>query len=646
MHSTTHSFFNPPISAVVFVVVGCVLISCTHAEPGNQKIDEQNLDPEPIRVTVDDLPEPYATPSAHQSPQVADVPEKPTLNVPDGFEVQVFADNVPSARWLAVTPNGDVLCASSRTNTIYLLRDNDDDGVADETHEFLDQQRGANLPFGMAFLDGSFYLGNTDAVLRYDYKPGQTELAGEYEKITDLPGRGYHQHWTRNVVASPDEKKLYVTVGSKSNVSIEPEPRATVLRMNPDGSAREVFASGLRNPVGLDFHPVTNEVYVTVNERDGLGDNLVPDYFTRVQKDEFYGWPYAYFTPEHLDPRHTKNGESVRPDLVQKTSTPDVLFESHSAALGLTFYEGEAFPKRYRNGAFVAFRGSWNRSRGTGYKIVYVPFDKNNRPKGYYEDFVTGFLIDPAVPRTWGRPVGVTDLPDGSLLFTTEINGMIYRVQHKRHKTQNKNEQEPGQAMNDTTPAQPPEIPQSRDGQDRIGEKFPDLNFDRWLQTPEKQPAETKNKVTLYRWWTDGCPYCQASLPAIQQLRTKYEGEKDFQTVAIYHPKPPQRTADEDILKVIKETKYDGPVAVDRDWSELRTAYLSHSDRRATSVSILVDVEGKIRFVHPGPVFFPSDDPRYEQQNEDYEKLDKAIEVLLREAKQKKLDGNQTDQDL
>ena len=185
-----------------------------------------------------------------------------------------------------------------------------------------------------------------------------------------------------------------------------------------------------------------------------------------------------------------------------------------------------------------------------------------------------------------------------------------------------------------------PTLPAARGGQDRIGDKWPDLNFDRWLQTPKNEPIETKKKVTLYRWWTDGCPYCRASLPAIQKLRKKYEDEKDFQTVAIYHPKPPQRVDDEDLLEVIRVMKYDGPVAIDRDWSELRTAYLAHGDRRATSVSLLVDVEGRIRFVHPGPVFFPSENPRYEQENDDYERLDKAIEVLLREAKEKKEESN------
>jgi glucose/arabinose dehydrogenase len=232
------------------------------------------------------------------------------------------------------------------------------------------------------------------------------------------------------VVASPDGQQLYVSVGSRSNADREPLPRASVQVMNLDGSNQQTFAYGLRNPVGLDFHPETGELYTTVNERDGLGDDLVPDYFTRIQQGDFYGWPYAYFSPDKLDPRQTSGGQSVNPELAAQTKAPDVLFQAHSAALGVQFYDGNTFPERYRNGAFVAFRGSWNRSAGTGYKIVFVPFE-NGRPTGEYEDFVTGFLTDPSVPTTWGRPVGVLVLPDGSLLFTEEPNGRIYRVQYQ-----------------------------------------------------------------------------------------------------------------------------------------------------------------------------------------------------------------------
>jgi glucose/arabinose dehydrogenase len=340
---------------------------------------------------------------------------------------------VDSARWLALSPDGEVLCATSRNEKIHLLEDRDGDGVAERQSVFLDKALGANLPFGMAFTKDHFFLGNTDAVLRYPYqriadKAGKKYRLGKPERVATLPGQGYHQHWTRNVVVSPDGTKLYVSVGSASNASPEPLPRASVLQMNLDGSDRKVFAFGLRNPVGLAFHPKTGALYATVNERDELGDDLVPDYLARLEEGEFYGWPYAYLSPKNLDPRLVENGRSLRPDLVARTKTPDVLFRSHSAALGLAFSTGMKFPEKYRQGAFVAFRGSWNRDQGTGYKIVFVPFDADGRPQGWYEDFVTGFLLDPAVPTTWGRPVGVLAMPDGSLLFTEEANGWIYRV--------------------------------------------------------------------------------------------------------------------------------------------------------------------------------------------------------------------------
>jgi len=410
----------------LLLAVGC-------ASPGDARdIGVAHFRPQPIRINLSDLPEPFHTQSASNSPQVVRPPRRPRLELPDGFRVALFAE-VPKARWLRLTPGGDVLCAASRNNKIVLLSDPDGDGVAENQQLFLDESRGANLPFGMAFSNGHFFLGNTDAVLRYPYReatadPSRTFELGEPSAITDLPGQGYHQHWTRNAVVSPDGRKLYVSVGSATNVSVEELPRASVLEMNLDGSSRKVFAFGLRNPVGLDFHPKTGALYATVNERDGLGDDLVPDYLARLRKSAFYGWPYAYLAPENLDPRRTEDGRSERPELAARTQTPEVLFQSHSAALGLAFYHADAFPERYRNGAFVAFRGSWNRHRGTGYKIVFVPFDDQGRPRGHYEDFVRGFLIEPEVPMTWGRPVGVLVLPDGSLLFTEEGNGRIYRV--------------------------------------------------------------------------------------------------------------------------------------------------------------------------------------------------------------------------
>ncbi|ASC71059.1 uncharacterized protein XM38_020090 [Halomicronema hongdechloris C2206] len=398
------------------------------AEPANP-IATEPLVPSPIRITLADLPQPFASQSARKPPQVIDIPSNPRLQVPAGFTVNVFAENLDRPRWLALTPEGDVLVTETRQNRIRRLQDQNDDGAADAVTTFADASHGLDIPFGMAFTADHFYLGNTSTLRRYPYRTGQATLQGSGEVIAELPGGGYRQHWTRNVVVSPDQQRLYVSIGSRSNVSAEPLPRASVQVMALDGSAPETVASGLRNPVGLDFHPVTGDLYTTVNERDGLGDDLVPDYLTRIQAGEFYGWPYAYLQPDWLDPRQVVDGRSRRPDLAAQTQTPDVLFQAHSAALGLQFYDGNTFPQRYHQGAFVAFRGSWNRQQGTGYKLVFVPFSSEGRPLGHYEDFLTGFLVDPQGPTTWGRPVGLLMMPDGSLLFTEEMNGRIYRVQ-------------------------------------------------------------------------------------------------------------------------------------------------------------------------------------------------------------------------
>lgn len=395
-----------------------------------QEVDVDHFKPTPIKIEVDQLPAPNATVSAQKHPKVVSPPDDAKLNVPEGFTVSVYAE-VPKARWLALTPEGELLCAASQDEKIYLLADTNDDGKADKKEVFLDKDRGTNRPFGMAFAEGYFYLGNMDQVLRYRCeREGDGWKLGEKELVTQLPEGGYNQHWTRNVMLSPDGEWLYVSVGSKTNNDVEQDPRATVFRMRLDGSERETFASGLRNPIGLGFHPETGALYTNVNERDGLGDGLVPDYFTEVVQGEFYGWPYTYLTADNLDPKHAEGGESVKPELAKRTRTPDVLYEAHSAALGLAFARGN-MPAHYRNGAFSALRGSWNRSKGTGYKIVFVPFGEDNKPLGHYEDFVTGFLTDPSGPTTWGRPVGVIVSPDGEIFFTEEANGRIYRVKTK-----------------------------------------------------------------------------------------------------------------------------------------------------------------------------------------------------------------------
>jgi glucose/arabinose dehydrogenase len=405
--------------------------SSVAAAPAASRVATQPLTPAPIRIGLANLPQPYATSSASKSPQVSPIPSNPTLKVPAGFEINIFAEGLSRPRWLALTPNGDVLVTETGQDRILMLTDRDGNGTADAQHTFAAAGNGLNQPFGMVFAANSFFLANTDAVLRFPYKTSQSQIGAVGKKIADLPAQGYNNHWTRNLLLSPDGQKLYVSVGSGTNADREPLPRASVQVMNLDGSGQKTFAYGLRNPVGLDLHPVTQELYTTVNERDGLGDDLVPDYLTRIQAGEFYGWPYAYLTPDRLDPRQAQGGRSLNPQLAAQTRTPDVLFQAHSAALGLKFYQGRTFSERYRNGAFVAFRGSWNRNQGTGYKIVFVPFGADNRPLGYYEDFVTGFLTDPTGPTTWGRPVGLLVLSDGSLLFTEEANGRIYRVQYR-----------------------------------------------------------------------------------------------------------------------------------------------------------------------------------------------------------------------
>ena len=424
-------FSKIAIALSLLSLAGCIPASVADSAstPTASEIPTEALTPTPTKITLADLPEPYATESASNSPNVIPVPDNPVLQVPAGFKVNVYADNLPSVRWMTVTPDGDVLAVQSRQDKIVLLQDKDGDGVAEVQQTFGDRNNNLDQPLGVTFADGSFYVANTGEVLRFDYQPG-LQLEGTGTAITQLTPGGYNQHWTRNVVTSPDGNKLYVSVGSRSNVEPEELPRASIQVMNLDGSQRDTYAYGLRNPVGLDFHPVTGELYATVNERDLLGDNLVPDYFTQVQQGGFYGWPYAYLAPNLLDPRRMQGNKSERPELAAKTITPDVLFKSHSAALGVQFYDKQQFPEQYHNGAFVAFRGSWNRDRGTGYKIVFVPFGEDNRPLGYYEDFLTGFLVNPEGPDTFARPVGLQVMPDGSLLLAEDGNNRIYRISY------------------------------------------------------------------------------------------------------------------------------------------------------------------------------------------------------------------------
>lgn len=378
------------------------------------------------QVKPEDLPSPFASQSAFRNSRVVPQPENATLTVPKGFKVNVFAEgDFRNPRWMALAPNGDVFVADSRANKIIILRDKNKDGVAEERFVFSDKLA---QPFGMAFYKDWFYVANTNAIVRFKYRAGQTAAEDEPEKLIDLTPGGYNQHWTRNILFSPDKTKLYISVGSASNVNAGEEPiRAAVSIADPDGKNLRQFATGLRNPIGLAFNPKTKELWTAVNERDGLGDDLVPDYVTSVKEGGFYGWPYSYIGQTE-DPR--RKGEA--PDLVKKALVPDVLLTSHVAALGITFYDGKMFPKEYNGDAFVALHGSWNRAKLSGYKIVRVRFKNGKLVKNAFEDFITGWLPDENSRDVWGRPVGLQVLPDGSMLITDDGANKIWRVSYKK----------------------------------------------------------------------------------------------------------------------------------------------------------------------------------------------------------------------
>ncbi|MGQ7946263.1 PQQ-dependent sugar dehydrogenase [Flavobacterium sp. WC2509] len=370
---------------------------------------------------------------------------------PAGFTVTKYADGFKNPRWMYVTPNGDILVAQSNSNysllkqigatlkgvwrsnnlkhsadIITLLRDSNKDGVPELRETFLTKNNGLNQPFGMLVIGNWFYVADTNAILRYPYKAGQTKITDKGEKIVDLPAGKHNRHWSRNIIANSDNSKIYIAVGSGSNIAengIENElDKANILEVNPDGSDLRVFAAGLRNPVGMDWEPKTKTLWTVVNERDGLGDNLVPDYLTSVKENAFYSWPYAYFG-QHEDIRV----KEIKPELVKKTIVPDFALGSHTASLGLAFYTGTSFPEKYRNGAFIAQHGSWNRKKIAGYQMIFVPF-KNGKPSGKSEEFLTGFIVDPDKDIVHGRPVGVIVTPEGDLLMTDDKTNTIWRV--------------------------------------------------------------------------------------------------------------------------------------------------------------------------------------------------------------------------
>ncbi len=378
------------------------------------------------KITLKDLPPPLATSSAGNGPQLVARPKDAWPQVPPGFKVGLYTTDLPDARLIRTAPNGDFFLAESQAGEIRVFRGITADGKPSKTETFA---TGLNRPFGINFYPPGpnpqwVYIGNTDAVVRFPYQNGDLKARGPAEHLVDLPaGKG---HWTRDIQFSLDGKKMFVSVGSGSNID-DPDTtpaeknRADVLEFNPDGSDMKIYAYGIRNCVGLAVNPKSGELWCSVNERDALGDNLVPDYITHLQEGGFYGWPWWYMG-RHQDPRH----DGKHPELKDKVITPDVLLNPHNASLEITFYNGKQFPAEYQGDIFAAEHGSWNRLVRVGYELVRVPLHQTGHASGEYEDFMTGFVVDGG--HVWGRPVGVTVAPDGSLLVTDDGSKSIWRI--------------------------------------------------------------------------------------------------------------------------------------------------------------------------------------------------------------------------
>ncbi len=401
---------------------------------------------------ADTLARPYATGSAKNFSKVENWSVK-TPHAPPDFTVTKFADGLDHPRWIYVAENGDIFVAESNTilkgitkigarlsrkiktqhigtsvNRITMFRDADKNGSPEKRYVFM---KGLNQPFGMLILGGHFYVGNTDALMEYDYTLGDTIIISKGKKIVSLPAGKYNRHWTRNIITNANHDKIYIGVGSGTNIAekgLDNEVRrADILEVNPDGSDEHIYAAGLRNPVGMGWAPGTKTLWAAVNERDELGDELVPDYLTSVKENGFYGWPFSYYG-QHEDPRMKDNPQ---PGLVAKAIVPDIPLGSHTASLGLVFYEKNVFPEKYRDGAFITQHGSWNRSVLSGYKVVFVPF-RNGKPSGKPEDFLTGFINDLSKSEVYGRPVGIAVLADGSMLVSDDVSNTIWRISYAK----------------------------------------------------------------------------------------------------------------------------------------------------------------------------------------------------------------------
>lgn len=435
------SMKNHHVLTFVFsiVVLSSNFLFSVRAESQNGKISPftDYRDEKPGRVhhiTLADLPAPYATKSVDNGADLVDRPKNAWPQAPAGFKVELYALGLDNPRLIRTAPNGDVFLAESSSGEIKVFRGTDANGKAQQTEVFA---TGLKQPFGIAFYPlGAnpewVYVANTDSVVRFPYKNGDLKARGTQQVIVaELPGGGHLRgggHWTRDIAFSLDGKKMFVSVGSRTNDDENNDAaaefhRANILEFNPDGSALRVYAWGVRNAVGIAVNPKTNELWGSVNERDDLGDNLPPDYITHFQDGGFYGWPWWYMGP-HQDPRH----KGQHPELKDKVITPDVLIQPHNASLEMVFYNGDQFPAKYRGSIFASEHGSWNRSPRTGYEVIYVPLDQNGRAKGEYEDFLTGFTTPDG--NVWGRPVGVAVAKDGSLFVSDDGSKSIWHVSY------------------------------------------------------------------------------------------------------------------------------------------------------------------------------------------------------------------------
>jgi glucose/arabinose dehydrogenase len=386
------------------------------------------------RITAAGMPKPYATESVDNGPRLVARPEGAWPKAPAGFKVEEFATGLQEPRLLRAAPNGDLFVAESRAGRVHVLRAKEGAGKVETNEVFA---AGLDRPFGIAFYppgpDPQYvYVANTGTVVRFPYRNGDLKARGEAETlVSNIPGGGQLRgggHWTRDIAFSRDGKRMFVSVGSHSNVSDDEAEtrRACILEFTPDGRNERLYATGIRNAVGIAVNPQTGELWASVNERDELGDDLVPDYVTRVRDGGFYGWPWFYIGPNQ-DPRHAGKHAELR----DKVIAPDVLLQSHSASLQMEFYTSRQFPAEYRGDAFAAEHGSWNRARRTGYKVIRIP-SREGVPTGEYEDFLTGF-VTPAGD-VWGRPVGVTVAKDGALFVTDDGSNTVWRISYQGGK--------------------------------------------------------------------------------------------------------------------------------------------------------------------------------------------------------------------